>query len=69
MSSSGAGCNVAQQLLRCGLDRVTQPGKYLRGRREAVETRLKRRIANLAPDSDAQFDRIGNVRNGVKAAW
>jgi hypothetical protein len=33
--------------------------KYLLGRAEAEEERLKRQIANLAPDSDAQFDKIG----------
>ena len=38
---------------------VTQPDSYLLGRAEAEEERLKRQIANLAPDSDAQFDRIG----------
>lgn len=38
---------------------MTQPDEYLLGRAEAEETRLKRQIANLAPDSDSQFDRIG----------
>jgi SAM-dependent methyltransferase len=38
---------------------VTQPDHYLLGRAEAEEARLKRQIANLAPDSDAQFERIG----------
>jgi len=38
---------------------VTQPDNYLLGRAEAEEARLKRQIANLAPDSDAQFDKIG----------
>ncbi len=38
---------------------MTQPDSYLLGRAEAEEERLKRQIANLAPDSDAQFDRIG----------
>lgn len=33
--------------------------KYLLGRGPAEEARLKRQIANLAPDSDAQFERIG----------
>jgi SAM-dependent methyltransferase len=39
---------------------VTQPDKYLLGRAEGEEARLKRQIANLAPDSDAQFEKIGN---------
>jgi len=38
---------------------VTQPDQYLLGRAEAEEARLKRQIANLAPDSDAQFEKIG----------
>jgi tRNA A58 N-methylase Trm61 len=38
---------------------VTQPDKYLLGRGEAEEARLKRQIADLAPDSDAQFEKIG----------
>lgn len=38
---------------------MTQPDNYLLGRAEAEEERLKRQIANLAPDSDAQFDKIG----------
>jgi SAM-dependent methyltransferase len=38
---------------------VTQPDHYLLGRAEAEEARLKRQIANLAPDSDAQFEKIG----------
>ena len=38
---------------------VTTPDKYLLGRAEAEEIRLKRQIANLAPDSDAQFDVLG----------
>lgn len=38
---------------------MTQPDVYLLGRAEAEEIRLKRQIANLAPDSDAQFDKIG----------
>jgi tRNA A58 N-methylase Trm61 len=42
---------------------VTQPDNYLLGRAEAEEARLKRQIANLAPDSDAQFDKIG-IRPG-----
>ncbi|MBN9234294.1 MULTISPECIES: methyltransferase domain-containing protein [Phyllobacteriaceae] len=37
--------------------------KYLLGRGPAEEARLKRQIANLAPDSDAQFERIG-IRPG-----
>ena len=42
---------------------MTQPDNYLLGRAEAEEARLKRQIANLAPDSDAQFDKIG-IRPG-----
>lgn len=38
---------------------MTSPDIYLLGRAEAEEMRLKRQIANLAPDSDAQFDAIG----------
>lgn len=38
---------------------MTEPDAYLLGRAEAEEVRLKRQIANLAPDSDAQFDKIG----------
>ena len=38
---------------------MTQSDHYLLGRGKAEETRLKRQIANLAPDSDAQFDKIG----------
>lgn len=38
---------------------MTQPDHYLLGRAEAEEARLKRQIANLAPDSDAQLERIG----------
>jgi SAM-dependent methyltransferase len=44
---------------------VTEPDKYLLGRGKAEEIRLKRQIANLAPDSDAQFDRIG-IRPGER---
>jgi len=38
---------------------VTQPDQYLLGRGEGEEARLKRQIADLAPDSDAQFEKIG----------
>ncbi len=38
---------------------MTQPDHYLLGRGEAEEARLKRQIADLAPDSDAQIERIG----------
>jgi SAM-dependent methyltransferase len=38
---------------------VTQPDNYLLGRGEAEEARLKRQIADLAPDSDTQFEKIG----------
>src|SRR5262249_31188240 len=38
---------------------VTQPDHYLLGRSVAEEARLKRQIADLAPDSDAQLDKIG----------
>jgi len=44
---------------------VTQPDHYLLGRAEAEEVRLKRQIANLAPDSDAQFEKIG-IRPGER---
>lgn len=42
---------------------MSQPDHYLLGRAEGEETRLKRQIANLAPDSDAQFEKIG-IRPG-----
>jgi tRNA A58 N-methylase Trm61 len=38
---------------------VTQSDHYLLGRGEGEEARLKRQIADLAPDSDAQLDKIG----------
>ena len=38
---------------------MAQPDHYLLGRGEAEEARLKRQIADLAPDSDAQFEKIG----------
>lgn len=38
---------------------MTQSDAYLLGRAEGEEARLKRQIANLAPDSDAQFEKIG----------
>ncbi|GLS32708.1 Methyltransferase domain-containing protein [Mesorhizobium albiziae] len=38
---------------------------YLLGRSQAEEARLKRQIANLGPDSDAQFEKIG-IRPGEK---
>ena len=38
---------------------MAQPDQYLLGRGEAEEARLKRQIADLAPDSDAQFEKIG----------
>lgn len=44
---------------------VTQPDTYLLGRAEGEEARLKRQIANLAPDSDAQFEKIG-IRPGER---
>jgi hypothetical protein len=44
---------------------VTQPDKYLLGRGEAEKARLKRQIADLAPDSDAQFEKIGIVGAAV----
>src|ERR1700730_19158590 len=40
-------------------DVVTERDDYLLGRGEAEEARLKRQIADLAPDSDAQFEKIG----------
>jgi hypothetical protein len=36
-----------------------QPDHYLPDRSEAEEARLKRQIADLAPDSETQFDSIG----------
>ena len=36
-----------------------QPDDYLLGRGDAEEARLKRQIADLAPDSDADFEKIG----------
>ena len=38
---------------------MAQPDHYLLGRGEAEEARLKRQIADLAPNSDAQFEKIG----------
>ena len=38
---------------------MTQPDHYLLGRSEAEEARLKRQSADLALDSDAQFEKIG----------
>jgi len=38
---------------------VTQQDAYLLGRAAGEEARLKRQIADLAPDSDAQFEKIG----------
>ena len=38
---------------------VTQPDHYLLGRGEGEEARLKRQIADLAPDSDVQLEKIG----------
>jgi SAM-dependent methyltransferase len=38
---------------------VTRPDAYLLGRGEAEEARLKRQIADLAPDSDAHLEKIG----------
>ncbi|MDI7861969.1 methyltransferase domain-containing protein [Rhizobiaceae bacterium n13] len=42
-----------------------EPDLYLLGRNKAEEMRLKRQIANLAPESDAQFERIG-IRPGER---
>jgi SAM-dependent methyltransferase len=42
---------------------MTQPDIYLLGRGLAEEERLKRQIADLAPDSDQQLERIG-IRPG-----
>ncbi len=44
---------------------MAQPDHYLLGRGEAEEARLKRQIADLAPDSDAQFEKIG-IRAGER---
>jgi SAM-dependent methyltransferase len=38
---------------------MTQPDVYLLGRSGPEEERLKRQIADLAPDSDAQLEKIG----------
>jgi tRNA A58 N-methylase Trm61 len=38
---------------------LPEPDIYLLGRSGGEEERLKRQIADLAPDSDAQFERIG----------
>ena len=38
---------------------MTQQDAYLLGRAAGEEARLKRQIADLAPDSDAQFEKIG----------
>lgn len=42
---------------------MAQPDYYLLGRDKAEEARLKRQMADLAPDSDAQFEKIG-IRAG-----
>jgi len=44
---------------------MTQPDVYLLGRSLAEEERLKRQIADLAPDSDQQFEKIG-IRPGER---
>jgi len=44
---------------------VSEQSIYLLGRGEAEEERLKRQIANFAPDSDAQLDRIG-IKQGER---
>jgi SAM-dependent methyltransferase len=44
---------------------MTKPDIYLLGRAEAEVDRLKRQILNLAPDSQAQLDRIG-IRHGER---
>ncbi len=44
---------------------MTQPDVYLLGRSLAEEERLKRQIADLAPDSDQQFEKIG-IRTGER---
>lgn len=44
---------------------LTQPDVYLLGRGLPEEERLKRQIADLAPDSDAQLEKIG-IRPGEK---
>ena len=38
---------------------MAEPDHYLLGRAGPEEVRLKRQIADLAPDSDAQFEKIG----------
>ena len=42
---------------------MAQPDHYLLGRDKAEEARLMRQMADLAPDSDAQFEKIG-IRAG-----
>ena len=42
---------------------LTRLNVYLLGRGFAEEERLKRQIADLAPDSDAQFEKIG-IKSG-----
>ena len=44
---------------------MTQPDVYLLGRNLAEGDRLKRQIADLAPDSDAQLEKIG-IRAGER---
>jgi SAM-dependent methyltransferase len=44
---------------------MSRPDVYLLGRGGAEEERLKRQSADLAPDSDAQLEKIG-VRSGEK---
>jgi ubiquinone/menaquinone biosynthesis C-methylase UbiE len=45
--------------------RVSEPDVYLLGRSETEEFRLKRQIADLAPLSDAQLERVG-IRAGER---
>lgn len=44
---------------------MTHPDVYLLGRSLHEEERLKRQIADLAPDSDQQFEKIG-IRLGER---
>lgn len=44
---------------------MTTRDEYLLGRSQSEEARLRRQIANLAPDSDAQFETIG-IKQGER---
>jgi hypothetical protein len=44
---------------------MTRPDVYLLGRAAGEEARLKRQIADFAPDSDAQLEKIG-IKHGER---